>query len=544
MGGKVWSHEEEEVFWMDIIPKSNKRVGIDRLSDREVMGWPELAQYMVQVMGERARREYTALSLFEHYFQNVVKQRFSPHAGRLVSRYLLRMAEDSGGDDVEDTGDRPRRRRSNPRDSPPVRRSAPPGNAGSASQDTQNRQHRPSAERNPVARTPMAREARANFVDPSRRRASSSSDISPPDRRNNRTRPSRQGSSDRQSERSSADANSAERQRSLSPRPPSARVQSSRSRSPLRSISRNGHGHSLNRHRSPSLAPSSGRPANFDPSSVSNQASVHISPDHIANFGPHSHYSGSSLRHGYNGSNPPFGRAALHPAYPHPPPPYSNEHMYSGPPPYGSYYAHAHMSGPPPPYGYTATAPPPVSGPGYPVSTLPPVSAPPPVSGPPGVNYDWHSRYHLAQAQNMPLAQPTPYRSIQQLPNVPSFENSSSISVSRLLNSEGNQDSPSPQQSSGESYGGNYGGNYGRGKYGVNSSQNSGETNRENGDKNNGKNNRESSRERSAERADSDADAHGEDHDDGMFVAQPSQVDKPHSDDGSANSGGSSAPSS
>ncbi|KAH8887347.1 hypothetical protein GQ53DRAFT_809045 [Thozetella sp. PMI_491] len=100
MVNRLWSYEEEEVFWKArlpsrayplqdlqiIIPKSPKRIGVDRASDG--LGWKECAADMKAIFGAGARRNYTHLSLFEHWFQNAVKQRFSPHAHTFVQAYL------------------------------------------------------------------------------------------------------------------------------------------------------------------------------------------------------------------------------------------------------------------------------------------------------------------------------------------------------------------------------------------------------------------------------------------------------------------------
>jgi hypothetical protein len=61
MGGKIWSKEEEDAFWRTIIPRSPKRLGTDQLNDEET--WDELAEVLTKIMGDDARRKYTALSL-------------------------------------------------------------------------------------------------------------------------------------------------------------------------------------------------------------------------------------------------------------------------------------------------------------------------------------------------------------------------------------------------------------------------------------------------------------------------------------------------
>ncbi|KAM0335662.1 hypothetical protein ACHAQA_000711 [Verticillium albo-atrum] len=85
MGGKTWSLEEEQIFWRKIVPYSQKRVGKDR-SNKE-KSWPELTEDMFAYMGEGARRTYTPLSLFEHYFLNIEQGRASPNAHSFVREY-------------------------------------------------------------------------------------------------------------------------------------------------------------------------------------------------------------------------------------------------------------------------------------------------------------------------------------------------------------------------------------------------------------------------------------------------------------------------
>ncbi|KAK3403106.1 hypothetical protein B0T20DRAFT_17236 [Sordaria brevicollis] len=87
MGGKQWSKQEELVFWKEVVPRSPKRVGVHR-QNRE-HSWKECATWMQRRMGPKeSRRTYTELCLFEHYFQNAEKQKFSPHAELLVRKYL------------------------------------------------------------------------------------------------------------------------------------------------------------------------------------------------------------------------------------------------------------------------------------------------------------------------------------------------------------------------------------------------------------------------------------------------------------------------
>ena len=57
----MWSKEEEGVFWTYIIPRSAKRLGIDRANPER--SWAQLAAEMARKMGDRARRDYTELGL-------------------------------------------------------------------------------------------------------------------------------------------------------------------------------------------------------------------------------------------------------------------------------------------------------------------------------------------------------------------------------------------------------------------------------------------------------------------------------------------------
>lgn len=62
MGGKVWSEEEERMFWTEIIPSSKKRHLFSR-PNHDAHGWESLRQVMQERMGDLARRKYTALML-------------------------------------------------------------------------------------------------------------------------------------------------------------------------------------------------------------------------------------------------------------------------------------------------------------------------------------------------------------------------------------------------------------------------------------------------------------------------------------------------
>lgn len=66
MGGKVWSEEEERVFWTEIIPSSKKGHLFSR-PNNDAHGWESLRQVMQRRMGDLARRNYTALMLCEYF---------------------------------------------------------------------------------------------------------------------------------------------------------------------------------------------------------------------------------------------------------------------------------------------------------------------------------------------------------------------------------------------------------------------------------------------------------------------------------------------
>ncbi|KAM0276466.1 hypothetical protein ACHAQH_006731 [Verticillium albo-atrum] len=77
-------------FWVKegVVPneeKSVKRIGKDR-ANRE-KSWPQLTEEMFTYMGDAARRSYTPLSLFEHYFLNIEQGRPSPNAHSFVREY-------------------------------------------------------------------------------------------------------------------------------------------------------------------------------------------------------------------------------------------------------------------------------------------------------------------------------------------------------------------------------------------------------------------------------------------------------------------------
>lgn len=62
MGGKVWSKEEEEVFWTQMMVQSPKRLPTDQNKYAEKT-WHQIAREMTEIMGDNARRKYTGLGV-------------------------------------------------------------------------------------------------------------------------------------------------------------------------------------------------------------------------------------------------------------------------------------------------------------------------------------------------------------------------------------------------------------------------------------------------------------------------------------------------
>lgn len=71
MGGPLWTASEEDYFWTEVVPFSDKKIGHNKKAQRgEVRSWDTLAREMRQAMtaerakiGEKPLREYTALML-------------------------------------------------------------------------------------------------------------------------------------------------------------------------------------------------------------------------------------------------------------------------------------------------------------------------------------------------------------------------------------------------------------------------------------------------------------------------------------------------
>ncbi|KAL2760681.1 hypothetical protein ACRALDRAFT_1066839 [Sodiomyces alcalophilus JCM 7366] len=165
MGGKHWSLQEEEIFWTCIVPQSVKRI----VSDPSVppMSWHKLVGVMEAEMSARnqpPRRQYTGLSLFEHFFLNVDQRRFSPNARRFAQHYLRQrdlVKHNEKGENVEKTG---------PDDVDPGPESAPANNKKPAvspdnatnSPSVDDDQATPGREGSTAPKTPVARVVRTS----------------------------------------------------------------------------------------------------------------------------------------------------------------------------------------------------------------------------------------------------------------------------------------------------------------------------------------------------------------------------------------------
>ncbi|KAJ6438361.1 Chitinase 1 [Purpureocillium lavendulum] len=113
MGGKTWSREEELYFWRTIVPMSPK-AAVESASPVE---WSQLAVDMQQHFGTDARRTYTSLMLYEHYFQNITTRHFSPRSVDLVREHIRQLvANGRDPEEVAKSGQRPKR---------PAKRKAP-----------------------------------------------------------------------------------------------------------------------------------------------------------------------------------------------------------------------------------------------------------------------------------------------------------------------------------------------------------------------------------------------------------------------------------
>ncbi|KAG8158836.1 hypothetical protein KVR01_011279 [Diaporthe batatas] len=97
MGGKVWSDSEEETFWTVLArqapPGFHKESKAKKKSHHELAkSWEPLIDVMKFEMLEKnptwteddLPRSYSAISIYEHWFQNLVQGKHSPNAGRHV----------------------------------------------------------------------------------------------------------------------------------------------------------------------------------------------------------------------------------------------------------------------------------------------------------------------------------------------------------------------------------------------------------------------------------------------------------------------------
>ncbi|KAK4147253.1 uncharacterized protein C8A04DRAFT_25058 [Dichotomopilus funicola] len=85
MGGRIWSRAEERIFWLQLVPHSPRRLGADLQNEEQ--SWEWVAKQMTAKMGDNARRKYTGLGAFEHFFLNVHQCRFSPNIGTMHYKY-------------------------------------------------------------------------------------------------------------------------------------------------------------------------------------------------------------------------------------------------------------------------------------------------------------------------------------------------------------------------------------------------------------------------------------------------------------------------
>ncbi|OIW30023.1 hypothetical protein CONLIGDRAFT_680814 [Coniochaeta ligniaria NRRL 30616] len=105
MGGPLWTAPEEDYFWTQVVPKSDKRLGYDhKIHKDEVESWDTLAREMLVAMrafraqtGEEPLRQYNGLMLSEHWDKNVMQNRPSKHAKQYVEAYLAGLANEERG---------------------------------------------------------------------------------------------------------------------------------------------------------------------------------------------------------------------------------------------------------------------------------------------------------------------------------------------------------------------------------------------------------------------------------------------------------------
>ncbi|KAF4992008.1 hypothetical protein FGRMN_7462 [Fusarium graminum] len=88
MGGKVWSEEEERIFWEDVIPRSTVAANPPADPTVQPLSWPDCAKWMNENAGDKPRRVYTSTMLYEHHYQNIKPGAKSPKAVRFVQKYM------------------------------------------------------------------------------------------------------------------------------------------------------------------------------------------------------------------------------------------------------------------------------------------------------------------------------------------------------------------------------------------------------------------------------------------------------------------------
>ncbi|KAF7539842.1 hypothetical protein G7Z17_g12342 [Cylindrodendrum hubeiense] len=76
MGGKVWTEDEERIFWEVIIPESPNSAD----PDHESQGWKHCAKLMQEMMGDRARHE--------HHYQSLKLGAKSAKASKFFAKHL------------------------------------------------------------------------------------------------------------------------------------------------------------------------------------------------------------------------------------------------------------------------------------------------------------------------------------------------------------------------------------------------------------------------------------------------------------------------
>ncbi|RSL69413.1 hypothetical protein CEP54_002267 [Fusarium duplospermum] len=84
MGGKVWSTEEERVFWEVVVPVSPNAAN----PAKRILSWVECVDLMKREIGANARREYTHTMLYEHHYQNFKPGAKSPKANAFLEKHL------------------------------------------------------------------------------------------------------------------------------------------------------------------------------------------------------------------------------------------------------------------------------------------------------------------------------------------------------------------------------------------------------------------------------------------------------------------------